>query len=212
MLSIGLDVDGPLVFDNGRMHGFFAYMRNISLVCSYEKYVLTGRWREAVPGLDRPALTETWTRYVAARNLRDLPTPGAATALASLTDMERVIATARTGSEQTATVGFLEQHYGSFHGFHFELDCKIKIAQRFDFFVDDNVGIADDVAKFGTNGTKVILFPTPGWRRTRVHPKVIVLEAERDIAPDMPIEKLPAICEKAWAEICTIIHSAAVLA
>jgi hypothetical protein len=202
---IALDIDGPLVFDNWRLQGFFVYMKNIGIECNYDVFVMTGKWSKSVPRLDRPEISETFRRYVNCRKLDDRPTPGAVSALASLVGIERIIATARTSSESPNTLEFLKRHYGAFHATHFDLECKIDVARENHVFVDDNVGIANDVALHVDHTTKVILFPTPGRQARLAHRRVIVLEAEKRVHANMTEDEWCHVCTQAWEEIVTIV-------
>jgi hypothetical protein len=200
-----LDVDGPLIHDNWRLRGFFAFLREEGTECDYELFTATGHWRQAVPNMTRPEISAAWVRYVLGKNVADVPTPGAITALASFKNVERIIATARTGSEQAATMQFLHHHYGQFHTCHFELDCKIAVAQKAHVFIDDNIGIVNNVAEHAHDCQIVILFPTPGISRRDAQRRVIILEAERAVGPEMNHDQWHRTCEQAWKEISTIL-------
>jgi len=202
----GFDVDGPLVFDNWRLQGFFLFLREGGVACDYEKFVLTGQWFEAIPSFKRPEISSAWRQYVTDRNVQDVPTPGAIAALKLLARAERVIATARTSSERPATLQFLSQHYGDFHECHFELDCKIAVARQVCCFIDDNVGIANSVAEHTSDDTKVILFPAPGRPGRATHRRVITLEADKLVSPDMPKDGWRQVCEMSWQEITAIVQ------
>ena len=206
MLSqIVLDIDGPLAFDNWRLRGYFNYMQGMGVDCSYMKYLTTGEWFEAIPGKSRLEITKLWCSYLASQNITDEPTPGAANALRSLSHYERVIATARSQSESAHTRTFLEQHFGAFSTYHFALDCKRAAVMTAAYFIDDNYGVARKVAGQASNGLRVILFPTPTWPRQGTHPRVILLEAEALVTPDMTESQWRAICQVAWEEIISIV-------
>ena len=139
----------------------------------------------------------------------DEPTPGAASALRLLNGWRRLIATARGHRSRPSTELFLREHYGHFHDYHFDLECKVATIEACGtrYFVDDNFGIAKKIIKEVKRDITVILFPAPVREPRRVdHPRIRVLEAEAYVQLEHSKEEWTRICTMAWEEIISILQ------
>jgi hypothetical protein len=204
------DLDGPLALCVESE--YFAWANRHPAVTKpwdYEKLVDTGDWLAAtgmMPG-ESTKLFQEFMQSPACPGFR--PTPGAINALATIPARCRLLATARGHLLSHVTREFLDEYYGPFHRYDFNVhELKIALANclKPKFVIDDCYPLLRIMAQ--ETATTPILFPKPTARQLDRPDGVIILDAESSVYHDMPLGDYERVCTEAWQEISAILAAA----
>lgn len=204
------DFDGPLALSVESE--FFAWANQHPTVTEpwdYEKLVETGDWAAAT-GMKHGETTKLFQEFMlspACPGFR--PTPGAINTLATIPTRCRFLATARGHLLSVVTREFLDEYYGPFHRYDFNVhEAKIALAKRLKpkFVIDDCYQLLRSIAR--VTKTIPILFPKPTARQLDRPDGVIILAVESSVYQGMPLDDYERVCTEAWQEISDILAPA----
>ena len=211
--SIGIDIDGVLVYDQWREFLEFMMIAE-GIPCDVDCYLRTNCWEQAT-GLESIQVGEYYTRFRQSRWYQPAqPIGGAAEGLRQLDQWYDLhVVTARSGLRELPTLGELATHFSGvnfashrFNGYRGKGQLMTECGAS--LLIEDNVKIAVQVAAVAP----VILFPQPANVHFAPHDHLIYPSTAHRAHDGLTHDEWCALWQETWQEIVLLVRDVVPLA